>query len=292
MKRTTTRTIEGRPGAKENRRMTDPTERTPPEVNPFQSPGVGKGPSRIDATSPSVIHPRWWEVLVFAVLLLFYLAYSPFNLVSVLADFRYGNLVDGLVTLAYLLETIAWVTSIAGGMVALRLWWWKMLPEGLAPGHYLMLTALFAWGTYGVLGIIIGMTGEFLALSREELGTIDSLLMYAVTPVLHPVLLLLMLPRFSGWFWAAAFTLVGKAAMGLWRMSPPLAFSWGDMGMLLLLSTYALAATIAAIILVVVAVRQRKQEIRRDWLHWTGVACWLGMIMCPLVVVLVLLSGL
>lgn len=268
--------------------MTDPTERTPSKANPFHSPDNAEGASRIDVASPSGIRPRWWEVLVLVLLLLVYLVYSPYSLASVVQDFRFGDLVGGLVTYTNLLEAIVLVFSIFGGMIALRLWWWQILPGGLAPGHIMMLTAIFAWGSYVVLEVVIGLTAEFLELTGEDLRTIDSLLIDVVTPVLHLVLLLLMLPRFGRWFWAAALTLAATAIVSLKRMPPTLNFNWGDGGLLFIQLAYLVAAISAVIVLVVIAVRQRKQSTHRDWLHWTGFACWLGMLVFPLVRVLVL----
>jgi len=249
--------------------MTD----SPPE-NPYASPATVN-----DNLEPQLagearelppIRPRWWEIGLFAVLMSGALGMMGFITYLALTDQEPLTVRRGIILWV---ATISLVTTTVGGIVALRVSVENGLHRVLPPGHSIMIAVL--------LGAIITIAGMIFEASSYSLGPS---LKYFLTQFIQEsrmiaiyATMFVLMWRQAIWRWLGAMALaVGTLEFCLWLFAantdfwmPRKSISGGPAIVLAILWLFAAVPT------GIVALREYYLGPRRDWLHWTGVICWI-----------------
>lgn len=260
---------------------------SPPE-NPYSSPEVVPAPSRqVSANTnfwPPALVPRWWEwsLYVLLVVVMGPLAWSIFSLID-----QFGGLHDvGMTFPGEVLRTLISVTGFWLGLVALRVWWWKSLPEGLAPGHTLLLANWFS--TVILLGTVAAVSASvhFVVMVAPDKSTALLDATFRVSSVSNVVgnlgmcaILLWFMPRKGLWFTVTCGYVILAIISSLRTLE--LLDLGGDDGQFGGWSSMVSEVLLIAWLLVMfsflaLALHERWRGIHRDWLHWAGLVFWIA----------------
>jgi hypothetical protein len=261
-----------------------------PQENPYASPATGPAASPPDSGNtnfcPPALVPRWWEWLLYVLLIVVMgpMAWSFFSFLD-----QDGGLHDvGRTLPGEILRILISVTGFWLGLVALRVWWWKSLPEGLAPGHTLFLAE---W--YGAILLIGQMAAVHLLLfwfvymtsnhEPTELVNIVSrvtLVGSVISTLGMCAILFALLPRTSLWMGAACgyFIVVNISTL---RNFGILGSGGNDelfgSGLTMLAWLTHVAGLLVMFSFLAIAAHERWRGIHRDWLHWAGLLYWIAV---------------
>lgn len=245
---------------------------SPPE-NPYASPAAVDDnlEPRLSGEAGELrpIRPRWWEIGLFAVLMSGVLLIAGFTIyVAFVVDVAFSAVVGLFISAAL----VSMVTMFVGGVVALRAWIENGFHLTPPPGHSMMMGVL--------LGSIIGVAGMIVETSTHSLGPPFNLLGRVLLELITFVICFTtfaLLWRHAGWNWVGAIFLT----VAILEFCLPLFTADTDFWMprktisglpvMLVSILWLFAAAVTGI----VAFREYQQGRSRDWLHWTGVICWI-----------------
>lgn len=257
--------------------MTDPAQNTPPEINPFASPTAleeaGEDSPFFAESPPSGIRPRWWEIGLYVVLVV---GLCGGTTMQVMEKLLYPEFIlPWTVIFFWTLNGLAAITALVGGLIVWRAWKSGYLPQGPSPGQALLLAQLVGVILYLPLHALpLAEALWQIELSQTQLLFIFSLITLAMTAIFYALT-----PESSHWFGPA-------------RMFLALAF-FGAAFAFLNFSGFVIGRQLGGGInflekiawlcvgghTLMIARSENAAAETRDWLHWTGVACWLAMIM-------------
>jgi len=250
------------------------------EQNPYASPAAVD-----DNLEPQLsreagelrpIRPRWWEIGLFAVLMSGLLLLA---VISLSLDFATNN--PALPTLEVVLLFVyafSLLTTIVGGLVAVRVWierGFSIETTHLAPGHAILISALLGNAMlFGVwLMAIFVNPGEYPNSLRVQM-------VFEFLVVAQFSVLLFLIHNHPRWRWVGAGLLtLAVVVFGLW-LSRPVDDLLAARDPATTANVRAVASAMAGLWLLgilmtgILALLETRWGPHRDWLHWTGLACW------------------
>ena len=242
----------------------------PPDADPSPDHGLPAKPEGESPFAPSpqprlgIIHIMLWT-LGSAIILAMYRA---------LADL--SNMPEQARVQWYVLQ-VGYSTVYGAALAGVILFAYRRLTKGAAfpvlPGHWLLLTQgivfTVGFGAYVVTWVL----RNWLDVYSPMIYAIGQWLAHNVAVVVVLVAII-RLKDFGYWrvyFWASLVHQAIRATASLLGAPVGGIFFWSLQRWI-----YGIGATVLVVWLLVVVAHDRRRGVRRDWLHWTGVAVTFG----------------